>query len=54
MSKISEKEKKEFKRLRVKKEAWKYLKNKSTEKDTSIMEEVDTLIQNDREVNNSE
>lgn len=43
-------EKEEFKTLRVKKESWKYLKKKSTDKDTSILEEVDSLVQKEIEI----
>ena len=37
-----------FKNTRLKKESWKYLKNKLSNKETSTIEELDTLIQKEK------
>lgn len=49
MIKITENKKNDTKTLRVKKESWKYLKSKSTDKETSIIDVVDILVKKDKE-----
>lgn len=44
----------EYKTSRIKKDAWKHLKKKSTDKETTITEELDLLIQNDIKQNKKE